>query len=152
MISSSYINLLIDCDGDGIWNKKYNPDMSEDKANSDTIVVVSPTSSTFDLQDQFTTITINASDMMLRSVGGRCGLNEHPAGGGRSLNDLVAAHPNAKFIAAIPQDCGMPKNRTMSPILLIQGDSGTNQVLRTTLKEIKLKIGNQEHHYNFTSN
>lgn len=124
-VSQVYLNLQVDCDGDGVWT-----------AGVDTIVTSDvSTLPAFTLTSTFTRITANAADPIWMSVGALCGLPGHLSSTGLPLSTLPAT---AKLFDGQTGDGGMPRATDMSSVMFIQGDSGTRSAKQYTLREFKV--------------
>lgn len=124
-VSFFYLNLLVDCNGNNIW-----------EPGTDTIVTVDSTAlADFGLGNYFSQIEIDPTQPIFKSVGGLCGLPLHSGIVGAPLSALPAG---AKLLNADTGDGGMPRNTKMASVLLIMGDSGSRVSRQITLKSMKL--------------
>lgn len=123
-----YLNLQVDCDGDGVF----------DPSVDGIVVVDSGMVPALALGATFTDVTILASDPVFTIVGGglfpngqsKCGLYSHLGNEGRPLTDLP---PTAVLWDGSTGDNGMPKNKVMPSVLWVLGDSSNLQDLAVTV-------------------
>lgn len=128
-----YLNLQVDCDGNGTWNDAV-----------DGIVVVDPESLPgLALQtDAMTDVTIRPSDPVFKIVGAgtppgplKCGLFSHLSSAPRPLTDAPAA---ARLWNGDTGDNGMPRGTVMPAILFVLGDSNNLAARKVTVERVTI--------------
>lgn len=125
-VSQVYLNLLVDCNGDGDWT------------NGEDAIVTSDSSvhPAFNLTAGiFSSVRVDAIASVWMSVGAVCGLPSHLGSVGAPLTDLPAG---AKLFDGVINDGGMPRDTSMYAINFLQGDSGTRTSKQVTLREFKV--------------
>lgn len=128
--SLAFLNLQVDCNGDGIY----------DSANDGIIVVDSDASSDVSLSfdfpmTSFRRISFSADQPLFKSVNGSCGLPEHLQSKRVSLSALPAS---ARLFNGSTGDFGMPRDTVMPSVLFVMNDSNQKQAKQVTLRELKL--------------
>jgi len=124
-----YLNMQVDCDGDGAWNP----------ALDGIVVVDSVTLPAFALpaDGSFVTIDIDSTDSIFKMVGGpkaSCGnLPSHLGGAGLPLTDLPAT---ARLMNVDTGDGGMPRNLETAAIVFVMNDSGNKSARTMTIDSI----------------
>jgi hypothetical protein len=123
-----YLNLQVDCDGNGVWDA------------SDGIVVADFTTvAGLTLTDTFASTTILPTDAAFKMVGGpkaSCGnLPSHGGVVGVPLTDLPAT---AVLWNGSTGDGGMPRDTDMASVLFVMGDSTTEQQRTMTLQSVSI--------------
>lgn len=126
---ASYLNLLIDCDGDGTWT-----------SGTDAIVVVdsdvnSLPTQTFEFGSTFRRISFSATDSAFKAVDARCGM---PAQFESTRAPLSQLPPTARLINASTGDLGMPRATVMPAIMLVMNTSSEKALKQMTVREIKV--------------
>lgn len=128
-----YLNLQVDCDGNGTWNDAV-----------DGIVVVDPESlPALALQtDAMTDVTINPADPVFKIVGAgsppgplKCGLFSHLSSTPLPLTSAPAA---ARLWNGDTGDNGMPRGTVMPAILFVLGDSNNLAARKVTVERVTI--------------
>lgn len=126
--ASLYLNLQVDCDGDGVFDPAVDGIVAVDKGMAAGLAL-GPT---------FTDVTILATDPVFTIVGGgifpappKCGLYSHLGNEGRPLTDLP---PTALLWDGSTGDNGMPKNKAMPAVMWVLGDSANLADLAVTVE------------------
>jgi len=91
-------------------------------------------------QGQWNTYTVDSSEAIFKSVGGKGGLPSHLANGGATLGTLSDANTQACFANGDPQDNGMPKDTVLDSILLVLGDSGTTALSEIHIDDVEISF------------
>jgi hypothetical protein len=127
-----YMNMQVDCDGDGAW----------DPALDGIVVVDSDSLADFLLpaDGSFTTIDINPGDSIFKMVGGpkaSCGnLPPHIGPGSGSPVPLTDLPATALLFNGDIGDGGMPRDLEMAAILFVMNDSATKVARTMTIESI----------------
>lgn len=123
-----YLNMQVDCDGDGAFNS----------ATDGIVVVDSDSLPDFLLPaGVFTTVDLDPADSIYKMIGGpkaSCGnLPSHLGGAALPLTAMPAA---ATLWNGSTGDNGMPRDTEMAAILFIMGDSANKEFRSTTIESI----------------
>ena len=128
-----YLNLQVDCDGDGTWNDAV-----------DGIVVVDPEALPGLALDTgaMTDVAINPADPVFKMVGAgtppgplKCGLFSHLSSTPLPLTSAPAA---ARLWNGDTGDNGMPRGAVMPAILLVLGDSNNLAARKVTVERVTI--------------
>ena len=127
-----YLNLQVDCDGNGTWNDAV-----------DGIIVVDPEAlPALGLNTTMTDVTIRPTDPVFKIVGGgippgpmKCGLFSHSSSSPLPLTGVPAT---AKLWNGDTGDNGMPRGRVMPAVLFVLGDSNNLVERKVTVDSVTI--------------
>lgn len=128
--ASLYLNLQVDCDGDGTFDPSIDGIVAVDTALVPGLAFGAA----------FSDVTIHVTDPVFTIVGGgmapvgptKCGLYSHLGNVGGPLTDLP---PTALLWDGSTGDNGMPKNKVMPAVMWVLGDSSNLADLAVTIEK-----------------
>jgi hypothetical protein len=129
----AFMNLQVDCDGNGIW-----------ESSKDAIVVIDSDANTdvslsFDFTSTFKRISFAADKPLFKAVTPlgteKCGLPPHLGTERRALTSVPAT---ARLFNGKTGDGGMPNDTFMPSIMFVMNDSNQRAAKQVTIRELKV--------------